>query len=74
VSGDGLVWGTYIHGLFDSAAFRREFLNPLRVRHGWPPLIPQNTRSREGDLDSLAALVSEHLDCGMLNEILTGKI
>jgi adenosylcobyric acid synthase len=74
ISGDGLVWGTYIHGLFDSAAFRREFLNHLRVRHGWPPLAPQNTRSREADLDSLAALVSEHLDCEMLNEILTGKI
>ncbi|HXM09170.1 MAG TPA: cobyric acid synthase [Terriglobales bacterium] len=74
VSSDGLVWGTYIHGLFDSAAFRREFLNQLRVRQGWPSLIPQNTRSREADLDSLAALVSEHLDCEMLNEILTGKI
>jgi adenosylcobyric acid synthase len=74
ISGDGLVWGTYLHGLFDSPAFRREFLNQLRARHGWPSLIPQNTRSREADLDSLAALVSEHLDCGMLNEILTGKI
>jgi adenosylcobyric acid synthase len=74
ISGDGLIWGTYIHGLFDSAAFRREFLNQLRVRHGWPPLMPQNTRSREADLDSLAALVSDHLDCEMLNEILTGKI
>jgi adenosylcobyric acid synthase len=74
ISGDGLVWGTYIHGLFDSAAFRREFLNQLRARHGWPPLTLQETRSRRADLDSLAALVSEHLDCEMLNGILTGKI
>jgi len=74
ISVDGLVWGTYIHGIFDSAAFRREFLNQLRVRRGWSPLTPQNDRSREADLDCLAALVSEHLDCGMLNEILRGKI
>jgi adenosylcobyric acid synthase len=74
ISVDGLVWGTYIHGLFDSAAFRREFLNQLRARRGWPPRLPQNTRSREADLDSLAALVTEHLDCEMLDEILTGKI
>jgi cobyric acid synthase len=60
--------------LFDSAAFRREFLNQLRVRRAWPPLAPQNTRAKEADLDSLAALVSEHLDCEMLNKILTGKI
>jgi adenosylcobyric acid synthase len=74
VSNDGLVWGTYIHGLFDSAAFRREFLNQLRVHRGWPPVTPQNTRSKEDDLASLAALVSEHFDCEMLNKILTGKI
>jgi len=74
ISVDGLVWGTYIHGLFDSAAFRREFLNQLRARRGWLPLARQNTRSRGADLDSLAVLVSEHLDCEMLNGILTGKI
>ena len=74
ISGDGRIWGTYIHGLFDSAAFRREFLNQLRVRHAWPPLAPQNTNAKEADLDSLATLVSEHLDCEMLNKILTGKI
>jgi adenosylcobyric acid synthase len=74
VSVDGLVWGTYIHGLFDSATFRREFLNQLRVRRSWPRLIQQNTSSREADLDSLAALVREHFDCEMLNEILMGKI
>ncbi|HTU42400.1 MAG TPA: cobyric acid synthase [Candidatus Aquilonibacter sp.] len=74
ISVDGLIWGTYIHGLFDSPEFRREFLNQLRVRHGWPPLMPQNSRSKQADFDSLAFLVSEHLDGEMLSGILTGKI
>jgi adenosylcobyric acid synthase len=74
ISNDGLVWGTYIHGLFDSSAFRREFLNQLRVRRGWQPTTAQNATSREAALDSLAVLVSDHLDCEMLNGILTGRI
>jgi cobyric acid synthase len=34
----GLVWGTYLHGIFDSDAFRRWFIDRLRVRRGWPAL------------------------------------
>ncbi len=29
---DGLVWGTYIHGVFDQPDFRREWLNRVRIR------------------------------------------
>ena len=29
---DGLVWGTYIHGVFDQPAFRRQWLNRARKR------------------------------------------
>ncbi len=29
---DGLVWGTYIHGVFDQPGFRRAWLNRARVR------------------------------------------
>ncbi len=35
---DGLVWGTYIHGLFDQPQFRRAWLNGLRRRKGLPPV------------------------------------
>ena len=31
-SADGLVWGTYIHGIFDQPGFRREWLNRVRIR------------------------------------------
>ncbi len=32
MSADGLVWGTYIHGVFDQPGFRREWLNRVRGR------------------------------------------
>ena len=35
---DGLVWGTYLHGLFDADGFRRWFIDRLRVRRGLAPL------------------------------------
>ena len=31
------VWGTYLHGVFDADAFRRWFVDRLRVRRGLPP-------------------------------------
>ncbi|MDD5167261.1 MAG: cobyric acid synthase, partial [Syntrophales bacterium] len=33
-SEDGLCWGTYLHGIFDDDAFRRWFVDRLRVRRG----------------------------------------
>lgn len=33
-SADGRVWGTYIHGVFDSDPFRRSFLRVLQSRSG----------------------------------------
>jgi adenosylcobyric acid synthase len=32
------VWGTYLHGIFDSDAFRRWFLDSLRSKKGIDPL------------------------------------
>ncbi|MBI2191552.1 MAG: cobyric acid synthase [Planctomycetes bacterium] len=33
-SGDGRVWGSYLHGIFDADAFRRWFVDRLRERRG----------------------------------------
>jgi adenosylcobyric acid synthase len=74
ISEDGLVWGTYVHGLFDNDSFRRSFLNRLRARRGWNPLRQQSAPSRESALDALADLVKNHLDCEMLQSILEGKL
>jgi len=35
---DGMVWRTYIHGVFDRPEFRRQWLNRLRQRKGLHPL------------------------------------
>lgn len=36
VSADGLAFGTYLHGLFDSDAFTRALVNGLREGKGLP--------------------------------------
>jgi cobyric acid synthase CobQ len=35
---DGLIWGSYLHGIFDADDFRRAFLDRLRTRAGMRPL------------------------------------
>jgi cobyric acid synthase CobQ len=37
-SADGLLWGSYLHGVFDADDFRRAFLDRLRTRAGLRPL------------------------------------
>ncbi len=38
-SEDGLLWGTYMHGIFDADEFRRWFVDRLRTRRAFPPLV-----------------------------------
>jgi adenosylcobyric acid synthase len=71
-SQDGLVWGTYLHGIFDTPLFRRDFLNTLRKRRGWPPVDPNTAGLEVGPLDSLADLIRKHVDLVTLNRILNG--
>jgi adenosylcobyric acid synthase len=62
---DGLVWGTYIHGVFDEPGFRRAWLNRLRQRKSLPPLdlsISQAATARQqSELDRWADHVKQHL-------------
>ena len=37
-SENGLLWGTYLHGIFDADEFRRWFIDKLRVRRSLAPL------------------------------------
>ena len=66
MSDDGLVWGTYIHGLFDEPLCRRAWLNRLRIRKGLPAadmaLSQQVNRQRSGAMDRWADHVERHLD------------
>jgi adenosylcobyric acid synthase len=73
-SEDGLVWGTYIHGIFDAPLFRREFLNALRRRRGWKTLASSGESSFAKASDSLAALIRDHVDLVALDRILNGTL
>ena len=69
---DGLAWGTYIHGIFDNDAFRRQFLNALRTRRGWQPLpvTLHYRQEKEAKYDRLARIVRESLDMKRLRQIM----
>lgn len=67
---DGLVWGTYIHGVFDESGFRRNWLNRARQRKRLQPL--DNIVSRvvsarfQNELDRWANHVAHHLNIPQL--------
>jgi adenosylcobyric acid synthase len=59
------IWATYLHGLFDSGAWRRSWLNGLRSAKGLsllPIAIPNYASQRNDALDAVADLVGEYLD------------
>jgi adenosylcobyric acid synthase len=65
VSADGLVQGTYLHGLFTSDAFRRAYLARLGIAASGEPY-----RARvQGALDVLADHIEQHLDVDGLFEL-----
>ena len=59
---DGHVWGAYLHGLFDADAFRRHFLDGLRVRRGLAPIERTTPYDLEPALERLADVLEAHLD------------
>lgn len=60
---DFRLWGTYIHGLFDSDAFRREFLAQLGAATGKSASSTVNFAAfRETQFDRLAEAVRTALD------------
>lgn len=70
---DGLVFGTYIHGLFDNDQFRRDMLNILRRHKGLAPLPAQRNykAEKERSYDRLAAVTARHLDMDKLLRIMS---
>ena len=73
INEDCTVFGTYIHGIFDSSGFARSFLNLVRERKGMAPL--ENTAAdywdyKEKQYDKLADIVKDSLDMEKLYEIL----
>jgi adenosylcobyric acid synthase len=68
----GRVWGTYLHGVFDSPGFRRHFVDTLRAARGWPALRTATPLDADGEFDKLAAHVRASLDMERIHRILRG--
>ena len=67
VSADGVVCGSYVHGLFDEPELRGAFLNRLRVARGLASRCA--TAPLGDDIDRLADHLEAHLDGPLLESI-----
>lgn len=57
------IWGTYIHGIFDSDPFRRFWLDRARKRKGLKPLEQiQTCYDIDAALDRLAGVMRDNID------------
>jgi adenosylcobyric acid synthase len=72
MAADGRVWGCYVHGLFDNADFRRQFLDQVRLACGLPmPTVLAVTG--DNPYDRLADGFEKHLAMELLWKILHGQ-
>ncbi len=70
-SRDRKIWGTYLHGIFDSDEFRRWFIDKLRKRRGLKPLGRICHRYEvETALDRLAETVRRCVDIHRIYRIM----
>jgi len=70
-SSDGNVWGTYLHGIFDSDNFRNWFLNSLRKKKNLP-LLKNSSLVYDIDaaLDRLADILRKSMDIDSIKSII----
>lgn len=73
VNESGTVFGTYMHGIFDSKDFTGKFINLLRQRKGLEPIsfdVADYWAFKEQQYDKLAEVVRGSLDMKKIYEIL----
>ena len=71
VSSDGLVMGTYLHGLFDNENVRRSFLGYLYERKG---LTYDHKKRDDGEgIDELARFIETHVNMELIHSLLEGQ-
>lgn len=70
----GRIFGTYLHGLFDHASFRRWWLNRLRNAKGWAPLPTTQGLSLDARLDRLADFAERHLSMALIDRLLEQEV
>lgn len=70
---DGIVFGSYLHGIFDTPDFTEKLLNNLAEMRGRNRVFgkpPAYVGFREAEYDRLADLVEEHMDINALERII----
>jgi adenosylcobyric acid synthase len=70
ISPDGMVMGSYVHGLFDLPAFRRFLLAKMPTSSGAIAVGKDYDRSVDEGLDAVASVVGSCLDMDRLMRIL----
>ncbi len=75
MSSDGLVWGTYIHGVLHNDQLRQAWLNEVRREKGMP--IPEAgifyDSLREHSFDRLADHVRQYVNMEFMYQIIDGQ-
>ena len=75
VAGNGRIWGTYLHGIFDDDGFRKAYLNWLRkqffeINNPNSDLSGTSFKQRKEDgFNALAGLLEESLDMDMIDRL-----
>jgi len=67
----GNVWGTYIHGVFDSSSFRSYILNKIRRKKKLPIPTGSNDFSLDEELLKLAAILRESIDIDAIYRLIS---
>lgn len=76
VSDDGRVTGTYLHGIFENAAFTRALLDSLRRAKGMEPLgftSEEYAAFKSRQYDLLADCFRKHIDVPQVYRILSDR-
>jgi adenosylcobyric acid synthase len=73
VSDDGMIFGTYMHGLWHNPDFTRAFLMRLRDMRGLEAVITP-AREKDSQYDQLALLVRQNLDMQQVYDILSAGV
>jgi len=69
----GTVWGTYIHGIFDNDAFRRQLIDMLKQQKGLVSegaMVTSTAQRKQAGYDRLAELVRQSLDMSLIYRLL----
>jgi adenosylcobyric acid synthase len=68
-SADGLIVGTYVHGLLENVSLRRALLTRLAARKAMALPIATDLVTFETAVDHLADVVRDSLDCAAISRI-----